>query len=198
MKHSDRQSELELELTRYLDGQLSRRRAVALERRLLEDAALRRELQRYAALEGYLAAMGHDVPEGVDYDAQRGEIVAAAERRVLLSGAPRRRLVFRGPLTALAAAAAVAILLAAGWLMRPATPAPVVQAMVLPAEAQARGEVALVVEYPQLTDDELPLAPAGRREARPGLPPGTVAVSFGRVRDRAEPAEAMIYPGLLE
>jgi anti-sigma factor RsiW len=85
---------LEFELSQYLDGQLSGRRERRLERRLEQDPALREELKKYASLEGGLASLAQRELAGLDYDAQRGEVVRMLERKRLLA-APRRAVIFR-------------------------------------------------------------------------------------------------------
>ena len=170
---------LEFEISQYLDGQLPRRRALALERRLRTDVALAETFRRYAAMEGRLSALGAAELAGVDYDEQRGQIMAALERKVLLAP-PSRVWRLRPVLGAIAAAAAAVIAVTVGWwALGPGGPQPVVQAIILPAGPQPLGEVAMVVRYPRLEADELTLALDGEVRGASALPPGTVAVSFG-------------------
>jgi len=186
---SEKPEKVEWELSQYLDGQLSSRQAAALEKRLAQDPQLRQELQRYVALEEHLSAMGREELAGIDYESQRSQIMAALERKGLLAARPRRVLIFRPVFGVLAAAAAVAIVATVALVLfgtKPPTQAPIAKAPLGPAPMvavagmlapPAQRETKVSVQYPQMVREELPPA---QEEAPADIPPGTVAVSFGR------------------
>jgi len=187
--------DLEFQISQYLDGQLSRRQAAMFERRLQRDEALRRELRRYTALESELSAMGQAELQDVDYADQRAEIMSALERRQLLEvPLPRRRLVLR-PVFAVLAAAAVLVLVA-GVAVRifrsTAPPKTVVQVAVLPmgpAPSSDPAEVKVVLRQPDWGD--IRMAATELAHAEPGMPAGTVLVSFSRPAQQADLAYPM-------
>ena len=179
---------LEFELSQYLDGELSGRRARKLERRIAEDPALQKELKKYAALEGQLSALGSSPLAGADYDSQRAEVLRMLERRRLLER-PRPRPVFFRPVFAavsggLAVAAAIIIGIAL-WPspVGPVPPAPVheVQVAVVAPAVPEHGQVQVAMARLDAADYRLPEVAVGvetqetASEAEP--PPGTVLVS---------------------
>jgi len=174
-------SDLEFQLSRYLDGQLGRRESAELRRRLRRDPAASEQLRQYAALAGQLAEMGNDRIEGVEYEARRAEIIAAMERRVLRGHLPHRRVVFRPALAAAAAAAAVIVMVGLWvWFARPPAPAgPVVIVRVLPAGADVSNGARAVVELVPIPWEQVRLAPPQEPDAQAALPAGTVMVSIG-------------------
>jgi len=96
-------------LSRYLDGDLDAAERAELELRLKADAALKDELRLYTALNEQLEAADQADLGEIDFDAQRAEIIARLERKVLLEGPPRRRSVVRLGRGVLAAAAVLLI-----------------------------------------------------------------------------------------
>lgn len=189
MDENAQQERVEQELTEYLDGALSPRRARRLEDRLAADETLRETLGKYAALEGHLAALGDEAPD-VDYDAQRRDVLAALERRELLDRPARRPVVLRPWFVASAAAAMVLMALLTGWAvdrwLSPAWSGPVVQVALSgptrPAEAGT-----IEVRYPPVRWSEMRLATNEERTAS-ARPAGTVMVSFGREDERVAAA----------
>jgi anti-sigma factor RsiW len=174
------QDNLEFELSQYLDGQLSGRRARQLERRLEQDPALRETLQRYAALDGRLVALGGAGLAGVDYDSQRAEVVRRLERRALLERRPARIIFLRpvfamaGGGLAVAAAVLIAVLVWRGGQPPVSTPTVSEVSVAVLAPVVPRGGEAQVT-LRRLEDREIRLADA---EEGPHAPPGTVMVSI--------------------
>ncbi len=184
MNEQDGNENLEYQFSQYLDGQLSPRAETKLKRRLAEDGDLSEELRRYTALNQHLQAMGRSELEAVDYDAQRAEIYAALERKALLEGPPRRRLVLRPVFAVSAIAAAILILASAGLLtFRLAEePAGVGGISVsLRAAPLPQGQPELAVKLRRLDVADLSLSPL-RPAPRPAIPAGTVMVSAGPAR----------------
>jgi anti-sigma factor RsiW len=181
--------DIEFELSQYLDGELSRRRARRLERRLEEDASLHATLQQYALLEGRLASLGEAGLAGADYDSQRAEIVRRLERQKLLSR-PTRRTVFLRPVFALSAGglavAATILLVALLWRggAGPVLPAAGAEVAVMVMQPAAPAGCEASVSIRRLEDKDIRIADAtGDLDAEPsswalGPPPGTVMVSF--------------------
>jgi len=196
MEEQDRILERQRELTEYLDGQLSRRQALDLERRLAEDPALREELRRYAALEGQLSALGAAEPAGVDYDAQRQDILYALERKALLERRPPVRIIRFWP-GVFAAAAAAAVFLVGRVLTPPGfppAPRPFVAALVLPIGPPVRGTAVVRAECVPVSWDNLILAPGEAPEEVPATPPGTVVVSIGPEEESPAADMDFLYP----
>lgn len=179
-----RDEDLERQLCGYLDGQLSRREQARLEKRLAGDEALREELKRYAALDGHLAALGAEEVEGIDYDLQRAEIIAAVERKVLLARARRRRLLFRPVLGALAAAATVLLLASVAVMVfvpkRPVQPVgPAVHVELVRAAEPTAPDAEVIVRIEHVGSDEV--SPVAVEDTLPAEAlAGTVVVSVGR------------------
>lgn len=117
MNRPDKNTNWEYLLSQHLDGQLDDRQAGELARRLAEDSQLRQALALYTALADHLRPADREAPAGIDYDSQRAAIMAAIERKALLEGLPRRRLVFRPVFRALAAAAVLLVLASVGVLV---------------------------------------------------------------------------------
>ncbi len=189
MDENAQQERVEQELTEYLDGALSPRRARRLEERLAEDDQLRETLGKYAALDGHLAVLGDEAPE-IDYDAQRRDVLAALERRELLDRPAPRPVFLRPWFVATAAAAVVLMALLAGWAvdrwLSPAWRQPVVQvALSGPRRPAEAGTVE--VRYPPVRWSEMRLATSEERTAS-ARPAGTVMVSFGREDERVAAA----------
>lgn len=178
-------------LCQYLDGWLGRRDRLELEAQLERDEALREELRHYAALEEYLADVGRREIDGVDYDLQRREIVAAVERRALLRPARRRRVLLRPLFAATAAAAMVLVAVSLGIYLHAGRPAgPAVSVQWLPSAPRPSGTVEVSMTIAPPSFDELPLAPdAGPAAAAPA---GTVVVSVGSAVAAPMPAEPMV------
>jgi len=116
MNEFERHNDPEELLCDYLDGRLSNRQRRLLEKRLEQDDDLREQLRQYAALDGMFEQLGEDDAEGFDFDLQRSEIVAAAERKALL-GPKRFRPVYLRPTFMGLAAAASLLLLARGAVL---------------------------------------------------------------------------------
>jgi len=178
---------LEFKLTQYLDGELSRREAVALEGQLEADESLREELGHYAALQGQLAAMATEQLGDVDYDAQRSDIMSALERKALLGERSRRPLVLRPWFAPVAAVAAAAVIMVSFWMIRSVGPArdSLVAVAILPATSPIAGAAMVSVEYPA-AEGPTPLALPEDFRTPSALPPGTVMVSAGTVAADAD------------
>jgi len=185
-------------LSQYLDDQLAGRAKAELEHRLDADADLREELRRLASLEGHLAEMGRQSPEGVDYDAHLEDILSAVTRKALLRARPKRRVlrpVFRVAAVA-AVAAGLVVAASVAWVMfRPAPTGgePTMDMRMLRAAATPKGPAEVLVTIRDPENGEVRLDPHAEEEAPDGPPPGTVFVSIGP--PPAEPAEApTVYP----
>ena len=197
---------LEFELSQYLDGELSGRRARKLEKRISQDPALQEELKKYAALEGRLSALGAGSLAGADYDSQRAEVLRVLERRALLER-PRHRLIIFRPVFAavsggLAAAAAIVIGLAM-WLSSPgpvAGPGPIAMppSASQPPAAAGPAEVQVAMNRMEAGDFHLPEVAAGMEPpdiaSEPEPPPGTVLVSVGPSGEPREDDDAFPFP----
>jgi len=204
MNENDKQNEMESLLCDYLDGQLTRAQRKQLDRRLEGDEPLREQLGKYAALDGMLGDLAGRQIEGVDYEQQRAEIVAAAERKVLLGQKPRRRVLFFRPLpVGLAAAASVLLLVGvAFWLLDrsdvggmapgPSPSASAVSVRIVPASVAAAGEPAVV--QMKLAQPIGPVMPSTAAAGR-SVPRGTVVVSSGAAGPRKpeSPDPMMVY-----
>ena len=167
-------------LSRYLDGELTRTEEAQLQRLLTRDGELRQELRRYSVLDEQLQAMGQAEPQDIDYDAQRADIIAAVERKVLLEGPLRRRLILRPAVRILAAAAALLIVASVGVLIFISATekvAPVVKFTVTPETFAIMGVSKSQMEMKQLDETTIAFAPLAR--GTPTVPPGTVLVSIG-------------------
>jgi len=112
---------LEYELSQYLDGQLSGRRARKVQRELERSPELQEDLKKYAALEGLLTGAARQGVPGVNYDAQRAEVLRMLERRRLLEGRQRRPIVLR-PVFALGGGLALAAALVVAFSLRTQQP----------------------------------------------------------------------------
>jgi anti-sigma factor RsiW len=169
---------LEFLLSQYLDGQLDLQEMERMEDRLGGDLELRRELQRYAKLDEMLGELRSPPElEAVDFDAQRQEIMAALERKALLTGRPRFnviRLTFAGA----GALAAVALIAVGTWLAIHTTTltpnsGPVARVEVVKPISSSHGQAVaslvgpgaedpnqaqVAVEYEQVPDNEFSLA----------------------------------------
>lgn len=172
-------------LSEYLDGNLGRRQRIEFEERLAKDEALRAELRRYAGLDGLLAEMAEE-PVDADYDAQRREVMAAIERRMLLEGRSRRAWILRPAWVAPLAAAAACIIAAFIFLLpgkqrtAPQTPVPTVAVRLLPASAQPMIEGKVTVEFHRPAWDQVNVAEAASaNDIITAAPAGTVVVSVG-------------------
>lgn len=178
---------LEFELSQYLDGQLSGRRARKVQRELERSPELQEDLKKYAALDGLLTGAARQAVPGVDYDAQRAEVLRLLERRRLLEGRPRRTIVLR-PVFALGGGLAVAAALVVAFALRtqqPADKAPthggaveVFAQVVIPA---APGPAVAEVRLPRMDEKDFrfsdaPADPGLTELAGEPLPPGTVMV----------------------
>jgi anti-sigma factor RsiW len=204
MNENERHQEPEARLCDYLDGHLPRSERRRLEKQLEDDEPLREELRKYAALDGLLGGLGRREVEGVDYDRQRAEIVAAAERRALLSQKPRRRvLAFRPLPVGLAAAASLLLVVGVAFLLLggpegPANTEPEVQTTASAVSVQVV-PVSMAAASPRAVVEMRLAQPAGQttpatRDARPAVPSGTVVVSSGAVGRKADiSSPIMIY-----
>lgn len=180
--------DIERRLVRYLDGELSDREALELERRVERDQRLGELLRQHAALDGQLVGLRDRGAENLDTELQRADIVAALERKVLLEGPSRRRRVVRlRPLAAGVAAAAVVAIAATFMLMLPGerepsqSPAePVVRASMLPAASASSGEG--YVDARPLPIAQMQMRLSSEFESESDVPSGTVYVSSGSPR----------------
>ncbi len=189
--NASHQDDVEFALCEYLDGALSGREARRLQRRLAEDPDLADELKRYAALDEALASVAGAGPDGVDYDLQRAEVIAAIERRALLQ--PPRRRVLRPVFGALAAAAALLIGVMA-WVVivgrqTPPGPGEPVRVTLLSASPAVEGEGEVSVQITRPPVESLPLAPLAPRG---GMPGGTIVVSVGHDDNPGDAAESLV------
>jgi len=197
MERRNNMTDAERLIGRYLDGELDRRGEAELRRRLSADAELAEELRRYVTLDEQVEALAETGPDGVDYDAQRSAVFSALERKVLLHGPPRRRMVLRMPPAVRVMAAAAVLLIvasAAVWLWRgPAetpTPAARVSVAMLSETPRALGEPELTVRVLRPADG---VAGATQHQLALGLPGGTVMASVGTALP-AEAGGAMPWP----
>ena len=202
MNEKEKHDERESMLCDYLDGQLGRARRREVEKQLEQDEPLREELRKYAALDGLLGSLAETEIDGFDYDQQKAEIVAAAERKALLSQKAKRRVLLFRPLPAgLAAAASVLLLVGVVfWLVgRPLGTSPVeplpagtqaVSVRVVPAGMADTNEAGTV--YMKLSDVHGSEVASGRPQVG-ALPRGTVVVSSGaHSPDRSASVEPMM------
>ena len=184
MNHPNNKDDPEYLLSRYLDGDLTSPEKSALLGKLNADDTLGEELRRYTALDENLRTMDRDELDQIDYDAQRARIIAAVERKLLVEGPPRRRLILRPAFRVLAAAAMVLIIASAGIVVfqstfQGRTPAPPsVTVALLSGSPGVAGLGELTVSMKRLEEEELVMAPAGVVSSS-SLPPGTVLVSAG-------------------
>jgi anti-sigma factor RsiW len=175
----------EFRLCQYLDGQMGRKERRLFEQQLQADPALREELELYSSLEGMLGGLALQEPEGleVNYDQQRAQIVAAAEKRALLAPARHAPLFLRPSFAFMAAAAVVLLLVAGSFLLKlpavgPEKPAgPAVTMQVLAVEPSHEGQGLVSVQFEPLGQEEMP--PESQAAALPATPSGTVVVSVG-------------------
>jgi anti-sigma factor RsiW len=173
MAQQDNNIDRDFQLSRYLDGDLDAAELDDLQRRLRDDADLRRTLEQYRALQQRL----EDAPQA-DLAAQRGEIMASLERRALL-GAQRRPRILRLSLAGLAAAAAIAVAATVGLRLfegtPPAGPIRMIDApgAVATLERALSPKAAVSVELRQARD-------ADTQALTPEKTPSTVIVSVGR------------------
>ncbi|HUS48232.1 MAG TPA: hypothetical protein VM098_08935 [Phycisphaerae bacterium] len=181
MNDSRQDDNLEFELSEYLDGQLSTRRARQLRRRLDREPALREELRRYASLEEHLSAMGEQALGGADYSGQRAAVIERLERKALLDARRRRPVVLRPVFWGPVAAAAAVVLAAATWLTlytgNGAGAPSQVDVVVLAAPQSGPSEAVMVLR--RIDPEELVLAGPVRWPDGSAVPAGTVLVSTG-------------------
>ncbi len=177
MNGKDHNDDIGLLLTEYLDGNLDNAGEAELAARLDNDAELRDELRRYTALNENLqiATECDDALDEIDYDTQRAEIIAAVERKVLLEGPPRRRLMLRPAFRVLAAAAAVLLIFTVGAFMFQSPPQ-MIEVSVAPSRVSMGG----AMEFELVRQD----AP-GRVAA---MPAGTIVVSVGGASSARQPS----------
>jgi len=171
----------DLLLCDYLDGDLSRRERLRLERRIKAEEPLRDDLRRYGMLSGLIDELAEEGVEGVDYDLQRAEIISAIERKALLNPPRRRAMILRPRFWVTAAAASILLAVSAGLLVFGLYGGPAdvpVAEMVMSGGAPAergRQEISVQIAPPDLA--ELPIEMDA--DPHPGEPAGTIAVSFG-------------------
>ncbi len=195
MNEFERHNDPEAMLCDYLDGRLSHRQRRLLEKRLEQDDDLREQLRQYAALDGMFDQLGENDAEGFDFDQQRSEIVAAAERKALLSVKRYRPVYLRPVFVGLAAASLLMLAGAAFLLTRPPVPisesAPAVSVHVLPVADTPAGQE--VVSMTLSAPSGAAYKPPQPTTSNPAVPRGTVVVSTGaRRRAKAAPADAMM------
>jgi len=180
MDESKDNLELEQMLSRLADGDLPADQAEKLRRQIDASGELRRLMGQYEALDEHLAAIGGEDLNGLDYDAQRGRIMAQLERKALLGELRPRRRILR-PVFAVMSAAAVVLIAASVWFMINARPPEPVEQMIVelvPVAPAPVGEVKVVLSPQPLDWDKLALATAEDAPAG-NIPPGTVMVSVG-------------------
>jgi len=172
------QLDLEFQISRYLDGQLSDRQAAELEKRIQSDPNLGRLMDRYAAIASHVSDMSLDESE-FNFAEQKAEIMRSVERKMLLGGA-RRRIVLR-PFVRIAAAAAVILIVSAVafWMLQPAPqPDETIEVALMRSEPLPTGEIVMDIELVLLSWDEIDLA-SQDEAVSPELPAGTIVVSIG-------------------
>jgi len=196
MKEFERHNDPEELLCDYLDGRLSNRQRRLLEKRLEQDDDLREQLRQYAALDGMFDQLAEMDSEGFDFDQQRSEIVAAAERKALLGPKRYRPVYLRPTFMGLAAAASLLLLVGAAFMLtRPPVQtsqfAPAVSMQVLPvADIPAgREEVSMTLSAPT----GQAYKPPQPTTSKTAVPRGTVVVSAGTHRHaKSTSADAMM------
>jgi len=174
--------DIELLISQYVDGLLDKARADELERKLKTDPALGEQLRLYESLQALLKADGGEALSGIDYDAQREEIMAAVQRKALVEGVLARRVILRPVFGVLAAAAAVLLVASVGLLVYRAGPGagPELSVAVRSAAVSRPAEAGQLEVSIRRVDPEN-LAMTMLAPAAPGpLPSGTVVVSAGR------------------
>lgn len=196
MNEFERHNDSEELLCDYLDGRLSHRQRRLVEKRLEQDDDLREQLRQYAALDGMFDQLGGIDAEGFDFDQQRSEIVAAAERKALLGQKRYRPVYLRPKFMSLAAAASLLLLAGAAFMLtRPPVQtselAPAVSMQVLPvANTPAGQEVVSMTLSAPIGQVYTPPQPTTSNLA---VPRGTVVVSTGSHRHAdATTADAMM------
>lgn len=187
MNESKRHDDPEELLCDYLDGQLSHRQRRLLEKRLERDDDLRERLRQYAALDGMFEQLAEQDVEGFDFDQQRSEIVAAAERKALLSPKRYRPVYLRPVFMGLAAAASLLLLagVAVMLLRQPAgtlVPGPAVTVHMPSAQRPAGLPVVSMTLSAPISQAPQPPQPT---TAMMAAPRGTVVVSAGAHRRAA-------------
>ena len=176
MSNKKDKSDIQQRLWAYLDGELSESDSAQLERQLAADPQLQAELRNCAEVNKQLGDIGEDDLQGIDPAAQREQIMGVLERQALL-GPSRRRFSLRPVVSILSAAAVVAIIATAGWLIfQPSTPKQqsqvVITSLVHPFQPSGLAKVA--VQYPRLDWTQQP--PQARSNS---MPRGTIVVSIG-------------------
>ncbi len=191
--------DIERELLRYLDGEISDHEAERLEGRIEADDRMRELLSQYSSLDRRLAGLRDRRMDEFDEELLRSDIVAALERKVLLEGPSRRsRLLRPRVIVPLAAAAAVVIAASVTITMLRTGPEaprlrdPMVSASVLPARGAGESPV---VESRTLQMEHMQVRLSTESEAGPpDVPAGTVYVSVGPRRTDREAESVYSYP----
>ena len=108
MENMNKKNDPELEVCRYLDGELSQEQEFAFEQRMVEDPAFRELVEKYHRVDLLVDQLG---VEGVDVDeqSQRDEILAAVDLLIHRRGRRLQRLILR-PIIGVCAAAAVFVI----------------------------------------------------------------------------------------
>ena len=176
---------------------MGRRQRRQFEQQLQADPTLREELEFYASLEGMLGGLAQEEPQGleINYDQQRAQIVAAAEKKALLAPARHAPFFLRPTFAVFAAAAVVLLLVAASVLLSPPTvvppaaaPSVAVSVQMLSPEPSGGGQALVSVQFQPLGQDEMPQEP--QAPASSATPSGTVVVSVGSSPDPAPASDS--------
>jgi len=204
-----RTDDIEFLLSRHIDGQLDPRRAGKLARLLADDADLREQLRLYRLVDDAVRQAGRPLPDDIDYDEQREDIIVAVERKVLADGLPHRRLVLRPAFGLLAAAALVLAAASAALLIYRSGPAappgsppgsspapggpavPQIEVAVVSLAPVAAGDRQLSVSL-RRPDQPSPPVQVPPGPARP-LPAGTIIASVSAEQDTAGASGLAIF-----
>lgn len=193
-------SDIEFRLSRYLDGELRGQELQDFEKELQHSARLQDELRLYRSLNRQIDELR--VKRTVDFDAQRRQIMAALERKMLLPRRTVRPLLLRPVMMSMVAAAAAVVLIVTATLVwrgaAPDTPgsAPasgsVAVMAVLPAQQPPAAKGQLYVEYFPATVEA---READLSELAAQLEPasGTVLVTFGKSRPSSASSDILFF-----
>jgi len=188
-------NDLDRQLQEYLDGEMPPRQRRRFEQQIEQEPALTEALADYAALERNLQSLTEEEVPGVDYDAMREDILAAVERKVVMQGPARPRVLrLKTVLGGLAAAAAMLAVVGVWLLMQqgePTRPPSQAQVSLVRSGPAVTGPEVVEVGLAQPSWEDVALSPTLQVRGD-DLPSGTVIVSFGEDSAQAQPV-AMEY-----
>jgi anti-sigma factor RsiW len=204
MKDKPENTDPQLHLTQYLDGQLDAGERRQVQRELETNPALLAQAKLYEALERQLDALATAPVPGVDYDLQRQHIMESIERKMLLSPRPAASLFFR-PVFRVAAIAAMAIFAVSLYLhFVPRSATSPMPPFSTPTVGTSNGgiEVSILqhrasasqveVEYLPTKLDQFPLVGPHQQQVAQA-PPGTVIASFNQPRANRAAADVLMF-----